>query len=268
LLLPDKESASASSNQGAAVAEQLGISYVTENIAAAVEALGCYRHRDEAIRVVFPDFAAGWKSKIVIAPTVNSGLSYFKLVVQKPDGTQLEERLPARQYLQIVASTNYKQRVRKAIEYFHADRLGYAVIGTPNRLEYDQGFFVKGGDGLADIKPIAHLYKTQVYALARYLGLPEAVCNARPTTDTYSLAQGQDEFYFGLPYEKMDIALWCHNHAVSVTEFAAAVGLPLDAATRVYQDIESKRTSTAYLHSAALLVDPVTQLPKLMSPTV
>lgn len=265
LLLPDRESSSSSGSLGAKVAGQLGISYQSESIAAALEGLGCYRWRDAAIREVVPGYGADWKSKIVIVPA-SSGLSYFKLVVQSPGGELQEKRLPAKQYLQIVAATNYKQRMRKAIEYFHADRLGYAVIGTPNRLEFDQGFFVKGGDGLADIKPIAHLYKTQVYQLARHFGLPDEVCNARPTTDTYSLAQGQDEFYFGLPYDKMDIALWCHNHQVPVAEFARAVSLGEAAATRVYQDIASKRATTAYLHSGALLVEPVTQLAKLESP--
>ena len=116
-----------------------------------------------------------------------------------PDGASREERLGLQDYLQIVAATNFKQRIRKTLEYFHADRLNYAVVGTPNRLEYDQGFFVKNGDGSADVKPIAHLYKSQVYAMARHLGLPERICAAMPTTDTYSLPQGQDEFYFALP---------------------------------------------------------------------
>lgn len=266
LMLPDRESASGNGSLGAQVATQLGIAYSTEAIGPALEALGCYRWRDAAIRQVVPAYGEGWKSKIVIAAAAGSGLSYFKLVVQSPDGVIEEQRLPARQYLQIVAATNYKQRIRKSIEYFHADRLGYAVIGTPNRLEYDQGFFVKGGDGLADVKPIAHLYKTQVYALAAHLELPQVVRDARPTTDTYSLAQGQDEFYFGLPYEKMDVALWCHNQGVAVQEFAAAVGLDEDAARRVYRDIESKRLTTAYLHSAALLVEPVPQIVRLDAP--
>ena len=127
----------------------------------------------------------------------------------------METRLPLQEYLQIVAATNFKQRIRKTLEYFHADRLNYAVVGTPNRLEYDQGFFVKNGDGAADVKPIAHLYKTQVYALARHLGLPEEICNGAPTTDTYSLPQGQDEFYFALPYDQMDLALWALNHGAA-----------------------------------------------------
>ena len=99
--------------------------------------------------------------------------------------------------------------------------MNYAVIGTPNRLEYDQGFFVKNGDGSADVKPIAHLYKTQVYALARHMKLPKEICEAIPTTDTYSLAQGQDEFYFALPYAQMDLALYALNHGYSAEELAA-----------------------------------------------
>ncbi len=263
LLLPELESSASSESLGARVATQFGIPHITENIGPALSALGCYRWRDQAIAEVVPQYAAGWKSKIAIVPAAGLGLSYFKLVVQSPEGEISEQRLPARQYLQIVAATNYKQRMRKSIEYFHADRLGYAVIGTPNRLEYDQGFFVKGGDGLADLKPIAHLYKTQVYALARHLALPDEVCNALPTTDTYTLAQGQDEFYFGLPYDKMDLALWSHNHGVPVAELAAQLSLSAEAAARVYRDIESKRQSTAYLHSSALLLDPVTQILKL-----
>ncbi len=208
LLLPEKDSSSASSTLGHRVAEQLGIEYREENIGPALEAIGCYRWRDDAICAVFPEYGPGWKNKIVIGGGLDGRLNHFKLVVQAPDGRVLDQRLPVKEYLQIVAATNFKQRIRKTMEYFHADRLNYAVVGTPNRLEYDQGFFVKNGDGSADVKPIAHLYKTQVYALARHLGLPTEVCNARPTTDTYSMPQGQDEFYFVLPYEQMDYALW------------------------------------------------------------
>jgi NAD+ synthase len=162
--------------------------------------------------------------------------------------------------LQIVAATSYKQRIRKTVEYFHADRLNYAVIGTPNRLEYDQGFFVKNGDGSADLKPIAHLYKTQVYVLARHLGLPPEICSATPTTDTYSMPQGQDEFYFALSYDKMDLALWAHNHGVPAGELADHLGITESQATFIYKDIEAKRNTTRYLHAKPVLVDPVIEV--------
>jgi NAD+ synthase len=146
------------------------------------------------------------------------------------------------------------------VEYFHADRLNYAVVGTPNRLEYDQGFFVKNGDGSADVKPIAHLFKSQVYALARHLKLPPEICNATPTTDTYSLAQGQDEFYFALPYQQMDIALYALNHGYSAEELAPAIGVSAVQAANVYKDIEAKRRATRYMHLAPQLIEPVEEI--------
>ena len=260
LLLPEKDSSSTSEDLGKQVAEHLGIEYIKQNIASTLEAIGCYRWRDEAISSIFPAYDKNWKSKLVIAGGVDGRFNYFKLVVQEPNGTLHEHRLDHKQYLQIVAATNYKQRIRKTIEYFHADRLHYSVVGTPNRLEYDQGFFVKNGDGSADVKPIAHLYKTQVYALARFLGLPPAVCNSKPTTDTYSLPQGQDEFYFALPYEKMDLALWAHNHDVPVEDLAGCLGVSREQAAFIYKDIETKRSTTKHLHSKAILVEKVNEI--------
>jgi NAD+ synthase len=253
ILLPERESSPASSSRGRLLAEHLGIEYVVQDIAPALEAIGCYAWRDEAIRKVVPGFTTGWKQKIVISGGTDGLFNYFNLVVQSPDGNVEQHRIPHEQYLQIVAATNYKQRIRKSIEYFHADRLNYAVVGTPNRLEYDQGFFVKNGDGSADLKPIAHLYKSQVYELARHLGLPEEICSAEPTTDTYSLAQGQDEFYFALPYRQMDLALWAYDHQVPAKELAVALGVTPDRAAFVYRDIEAKRRATVYLASPPVL---------------
>jgi len=260
LLMPERDSSGFSTERGLQLARHLGISHEVFDIAPALEALGCYRQRDEAIRRVFPAYTAQWKSKIVIAGGTERGINFFKLVVAEPDGTLHEMRLPLREYLQIVAATNFKQRVRKTMDYFHADRLNRAVVGTPNRLEYDQGFFVKVGDGAADLKPIAHLYKTQVYAMARALGLPDEICNATPTTDTYTLPQGQDEFYFALPYAQMDLALWALNHSVTPEDLGRALSVDAASAARIYADIAAKRRAASYLHAAAVTIEPIMEL--------
>lgn len=257
ILLPEHDSSSASVDLGKSVVENLGLEYEIQNIGKTLEEIGCYSWRDKAIKNVFPDYDGTWKNKIIIKGGSEGKLNHFALVVEKPGGEIIEERLSLNDYLQIVAATNYKQRIRKNIEYFHADRLNYAVIGTPNRLEYDQGFFVKNGDGAADIKPIAHLYKTQVYALARHLGLPESVCNAAPTTDTYSLTQGQDEFYFSLPYQQMDVALWAYNNKLEPSKLAEYIGVSVERAEFVYKDIEAKRRTTEYQHLKPQLIDDI-----------
>jgi NAD+ synthase len=258
LFMPEKDSDPESARLGLLVAEALGITHVTEDIAPSLTAAGCYGRRDDFIRRLVPQFGPGWGCKVAIANALgNTGYNITYLIVQSPDGEQQKLRLPPDVYLGIIAATNMKQRTRKQLEYYHADRLNYAVVGTPNRLEYDQGFFVKNGDGAADIKPIAHLYKTQVYQLAEYLGIPEEIRRRPPTTDTWSLAQTQDEFYFSLPYDRMDICLYALNNAIAPAVAAAAAGLTEAQLEKVWRDIESKRSATAYLHAPPLLVEPV-----------
>jgi NAD+ synthase len=187
---------------GKIISDRLGIETALEDIAPMLKAAGCYERRDAAIRKVLPEYGPDWKSKLVLPSAMQSGrLNVFALAAQSPEGETRKVRLPLDTYLGIVAATNMKQRTRKQMEYYHADRLHYAVAGTPNRLEYNQGFFVKNGDGAADIKPIAHLYKTQVYALARALDVPEEIRRRPPITDTYSLPQTQEESCFSLPYD-------------------------------------------------------------------
>jgi len=257
ILMPERDSSSESVVKGKLLAEFLGVEYIVEDIAPALEAIGCYRWRDDAIRVLVPEYTAEWKCKITIAGGNEGRLNFFNLVVADPQGNQTEQRMGLKEYLQVVAATSFKQRIRKTLEFFHADRLNYAVVGTPNRVEYDQGFFVKNGDGSADLKPIAHLYKSQVYMLARHLGLPETICSSTPSTDTYSLAQGQDEFYFALPYQEMDVALWHLNQGRPAAELATALNIDLAQAEFIYRDIDNKRRTTAPLHWAPLLIEAV-----------
>ncbi len=261
LFMPERESSAESLTLGRMLASQLGTPAVVEDIAPILRAAGCYDRQTEAIQAVFPEYADGWRNKIAL-PSILDGdrLNFSELIVESPTGERQSARMPLASYLQMVAATNFKQRVRKMIEYYHADRLNYAVAGTPNRLEYDQGFFVKLGDGAADLKPIAHLYKSQVYALAEYVGVPEAIRRRPPTTDTFSLPQTQEEFYFALPYALMDLCLYGHNHQLPAAEVAAATGLTVEQVERVFKDIDQKRRTTRYLHARPLLVDAVSEV--------
>jgi NAD+ synthase len=261
LFTPEQDSAEETLTLSRAVAESQKIEAVLEDISPILQATGCYSRRDEAIRSVIPEYTSGWKSKIVLPNVVDSDqYRLFSVVAVSPSGETIKRRLSLSAYLGVVAATNFKQRTRKMIEYYHADRLNYAVAGTPNRLEYDQGFFVKGGDGLADFKPIAHLYKSQVYQLAAYFNIPQETCNRPPTTDTYSMPQEQDEFYFSLSYEKMDLCLYAKNHGYSAESVSDAVELTPEQVRRVFKDIDNKRRTTRYQHLSPLLIKPVEEI--------
>lgn len=258
VFMPETDSSSDSLRLGRMVAESLGAPSVVEDIGPILKGARCYERRDEAIRKVVPEYGEGYKSKIVLPNLVDADrYAIFSVVVQSPSGETKKVRLTPDAYLGIVAATNFKQRTRKMIEYYYADLLQYAVAGTPNLLEYDQGFFVKNGDGSADVKPIAHLYKSQVYALAEHLGVPEEIRCRPSTTDTYSLQQSQEEFYFALPHEKMDLCLYGKNHGIRAAELAPAAGMSEKQIERAYLMIESKRKVTRYLRSAPLLVEEI-----------
>jgi NAD+ synthase len=261
LLMPEADSDPEATERARRLCDQLGVAHEVEDIAPALEALGCYRRRDRAIQRLFPEYGdqPGWRQKITLAEGLldRDRVSYFNLTVADPEGRQQTARMPTDVYLEVVAATNMKQRTRKLIEYFHAEARNFAVLGTPNRLEYELGFFVRGGDGLADIKPIAHLYKTQVYTLAAFLDLPEDIRTQPPSTDTYSLPQTQEEFYFALPYAEMDLLLWAWHHEVPAADAAPVMGLRPDQVERVYKDIVAKRRVAERSLRDAHLVDPV-----------
>jgi NAD+ synthase len=259
VFMPEQHSSDDSLRLGRSWAAQLRISTVLEDITPALEGLGAYRRQIEAIRTAVPEYDDGWKCKLALPSVLAStGLNITRLTVQGPDGTRTV-RLSSDAYLKLVAATNYKQRVRKMTEYYHADRLRYAVVGTPNRLEHDQGFFVKQGDGIADVMPIAHLYKTQVYQLAEYLEVEEEIRRRPPTTDTFSMPQSQEEFYFALPYRLMDLCLYAVNHQIPADDVASVIGLTAAQVEMVFRDIDAKRRVTRYLHARPLLVVNVSE---------
>ncbi len=251
LMMPEKDSDPESEALARQVAACYGVEPILENVTPVLDGLGCYPRRDEAIRRVFPEYDAsrGYTAKIVLPSNIlaEGRLNVFSLTIITPGGEEKSKRLGLRDLLQIVAASNFKQRTRMAMLYYHAELRNYAVIGTPNRNEHDQGFFVKYGDGGTDINPIVHLFKTQVYQLARYLQVPETICQRPPTSDTYSAHSTQEEFFFRLPFETMDLLWYAQEQGVPVPEVAEAMGLSEAQVMHAFDDFTRKQRTTQYL---------------------
>lgn len=259
LMLPEADSDPISEQLARQVAQHYGVEPVLEEITPALAGFGCYRRRDEAIRRVFPEFdaAAGYKAKIVLPPNLldQDTLNVFSLTIITPTGEEKTMRLPLGEYYQIVAASNFKQRTRMAMLYYHAELRHYAVIGTANKNEHDQGFFVKHGDGGVDVQPIVHLFKTQVYQLAEYLEVPAVIRRRPPTSDTYSAPCTQQEFFFRLPFETMDLLWYAQSQMVPVAEVAQGMGLTETQVQRAFADFTRKQHTTDYLRLPPLGVD-------------
>jgi len=251
VMMPERDSDPVSETLARELAAQLGVEPLLENITPALEGFGCYPRRDEAIRRVFPEYDAdrGWKAKIVLPQDLLDGgsLNVFSVTVITPDGRELNKPLPVKAFLQIVAASNFKQRTRMVMLYYHADLRNRAVLGTANRNEHAQGFFVKYGDGGVDVQTIAHLYKTQVYQLSEYLGIPAAIRQRTPTTDTYSAPCDQQEFFFRLPFVTLDLLWYAQEHEVPADEVARVMDLTPEQVQRAFEDLTRKVRGTDYL---------------------
>ncbi len=258
LMLPEGESSPASAELAQTLAARLGVETLTEDITPALQGFGCYRRRNEAIRRLFPDFGPNWGAKIVLPGSLleSKALNVFYLTVTDPQGREHTRRLPPAEYLQIVAASNFKQRARMAMLYYHAEARNFAVVGTANRNEHGLGFFVKHGDGGVDLQPIGHLFKTQVYQLAELLDIPEEIRRRTPTSDTYPGGSTQEEFFFRLPFAVLD-AIWeAHERGHSPAEIAASMRLEAEQVQRVIADIQRKQRTTAYLRQDTLFLEP------------
>ncbi|MCP4714093.1 MAG: NAD(+) synthase [Deltaproteobacteria bacterium] len=251
IMMPEADSEPDSEELARQVADQYKVEPILEIITPVLEGFGCYPRRDEAIQRVFPEYeaAAGYKAKVVLPQNVleEGTLNIPSLTIITPDGQEKSKRLPLPDYLQIVAASNFKQRTRMAMLYYHAELHNYAVIGTANKNEHGQGFFVKHGDAGVDVQPITHLLKTQVYQLAEYLDVPEVIRQRTPTSDTYSAHQTQEEFFFRLPFETMDLLWYAQEHNTPISEVAQVMGLTETQVQHAFDDFTRKQRTTEYL---------------------
>jgi NAD+ synthase len=256
IMMPEKDSDPETERMARQVAQHYDVEPVMENITPVLEGFRCYQRRDEAIRRVFPEYeaSAGYKAKLVLPQNLltEDTLNIFSLTIVTPDGEEKTKHLPIGEYSQIVAASNFKQRTRMAMLFYHAELRNFAVIGTANKNEHGQGFFVKYGDGGVDVMPIAHLFKTQIYQLAEYLDVPEEIRRRPPTSDTYSAHSTQEEFFFRLPFETMDLLWYAQEHNVPRPDVAQAMGLTEVQVQRAFDDFSRKQRTTAYLRLSPL----------------
>lgn len=250
IMLPEKDSSLDSKRLAIQLGEKFSTQVIEEDITNALDGFQCYKRRDEAVSRVFPEYdPTTYKMKIGINKTgISQNLPpLFTLSIITPDGIEKSQFLPVKEYLQIVAASNFKQRSRMSMLYYYAEANNYAVIGTPNKHEAEQGFFVKYGDGGADIMPIAHLYKSQVYQLAEYLGVPQEIIDRTPTTDTYTAEQTQEEFFFQMPHEELDLIWYAFENNINPQEVGYEVKRTTEEIQFIYNNFSRKQKTTEYL---------------------
>jgi NAD+ synthase len=249
LILPEKESNPISKEYAIQHARKLEIDTVTIDVTSALETLGTYANRDKVIKEVFPEYGSNYRIKITLPPDLLSrdSFSFFTLTIDDGEGNVRSARLNKNQLNGIVAATNTKQRTRMMQLYYYAEKMNFLVCGTTNKTEVIQGYFVKYGDGGVDIEPTAHLYKTQVFQLAEDMGIPDEIRKRKPSPDTYSFQVSDEEFYFRIPYDKLDLLLYAWEKEIPVSEVCSIMDLREDQVARAFRDFTSKYNATNHM---------------------
>jgi NAD+ synthase len=253
VFLPEKESNPISLEFGKKQASKLGIDTEAAEITDHLRSLGVYHHRNKIIKRLFPDFDDSLKFNITLPQDLleKDRFNYHSITVEYQDGNRETKRLSPSDWLEISACQNIKQRIRMIRLYYYAEKNNYIVGGTTNKTELMQGFFVKFGDGGVDIEPIAHLYKTQVYQVSKYLGVVQEIINRPPSPDTYSLPVTDKEFYFCIDYELLDLLLYAYEHNVPGYEVSKALNLEEQQVIRAFKDFKAKKQATWHLRQTA-----------------
>ena len=254
VIMPERESSPESRELGLAVAEQLGIDHREVDLTPQLEAMGAYAKRDEIEAQYFPDYRPAYH-RVGIALRQNlAGSSmpplHYLFAQDDKQETVYEGRLKRRDYTKLVAATNFKQRARALQLYYHADYCNYAVLGTTNRDELLLGFFVKLGDGAADVEAIEGLYKSEVFELARALGVDQRIINRTPTTDTLPGQTSQRGYFYGLEFPVLDAALAVFEHRLSEEDAVRRTGLEGEQVRQIVANLGRRHDTTTILRSA------------------
>jgi len=253
LVLPEKESNPVSRRYAVRHAETLGIEFRVIDITPTVESVVSYSQRDEFIRKLVPSYSPGCKYNITLPTDLldRSSFNFYSLQVELPDGSMEKKRLNLAEFRTVTAFASIKIRARMIHLYAEAERRSLVVAGTTNRTELILGDFCRYGDGGTDIEALAHLYKNQIYQLADYLNVTKEICDRQPSPDTFSLPVNDQEFFFRIPFDKLDFLLYAWEHQVALERTAELLELSKQAVKRAFKDFTSKNLATKHLRQMA-----------------
>ena len=241
IILPEKESNPQSQEFAKKYCEKLGIKYEIEDITSILDSSEIYQTREKIVKKYFPDYNQSCKYRIVFSENFDSdGLSIPYLEVNDGNNQIHKIKLSLNDYFTITAATNIKHRIRMTRLYFHAEKNNFLVCGTTNKAEFQQGYFVKYGDGGVDIEPLANLYKTQIYQLGTYLDIPNEIIERKASPDTWSFDVSDEEFFYSLPYEIVDLMLFAKEKSVTLSDVCSTLDLKEEKVKRILNSIERK----------------------------
>ena len=244
LILPEKESDVNSKNLALQIAEKYNIDTETIDITNILESFGVYENKEKIVKEKFPNYNEKCKYRVVVPSKSENNIGMPFLEILDDENIVHKLKISSFDFLNLTAATSIKHRVRMTMLYNYAEKNNFTVVGTTNKTEYLQGYFVKYGDGGSDIEPLVHLYKTQIYQIANFLKLPEEIINQDASPDVWSFKTSDEEFFYAVPYNIVDLILYGREKNLSINEIAKFLNLESEKIEKLIQFQNQKQNKS------------------------
>jgi len=243
LTMFEKESSPSNKDLINEIAQNYDIKIENIDITPILDSFGVYSYREKIVKKKFPDFNSNCKYRVVVPPNFSSiGIPYLEILDEENQNHKI--KISSSDFLTLTSATSIKHRVRMTLLYFHAEKNNLSVVGTTNKSEYLQGYFVKYGDGGSDIEPLVNLYKSQIYQIGNFLNVPEDILNNDASPDVWSYSTTDEEFFYTVPYEIVDLILYAREKKLSIVEIKKLSNLPEEKIQNLlrFQDIKQRKS--------------------------
>ena len=251
VIMPEKESNPESMQFAQNLAKKFDITTNTIDITNVLDSFDVYNIRNFIKKKHYLDFDDRCEYRIVVPQDLieRDGIGFPYLEIKEHDKNILKIKLSYNDYLTMTAATTIKHRVRMINLYFQAEKNNFLVLGTTNKTEFVQGYYVKYGDGGVDVEPLIDLFKTQIFQLAEYLGIPEEIIKRKPSPDTWSFEVSDEEFFYRMPFGMFDIFWYYRENNLDVKTILEIFSLTDIQAKRILTDQERKWNYSKHLRN-------------------
>jgi len=247
LIMPEKESNESSKVLAKQVSKKFSFNTETINITKILESFGVYEKKENIVCEKFPEFNSKCKYRVIVPPKSKNIIGVPFLEVLDKDNERHKLKISSSDFLSLTALTSIKHRVRMTLLYFHGEKNNFSVVGTTNKSEYQQGYFVKYGDGGSDIEPLVNIYKSQIYQLGKFLKIPKEILVSDASPDVWSFSTSDEEFFYTVPYDIVDLILYARENKLSVSDVQKISKLKTEDIENLFQMQNIKQTKSQHM---------------------
>ena len=251
VIMPEKESSPQSMQFAQKLAKKFEIPTKTIDITNILNSFDIYNIRNSVNKKYYSNFDDNCQYRIVVPQDLieRDGIGFPYLEIKERNKNILKIKLSYNDYLAMIAATTIKHRVRMINLYFQAEKNNFLVMGTTNKTEFVQGYYVKYGDGGVDAEPLIDLFKTQIFQLAEHLGIPEEIIKRKPSPDTWSLEVSDEEFFYRIPFHLFDVFWYHRENKLDVKIISEIFNLTDIETKRILNDQERKWNYSKHLRN-------------------